>query len=326
MWQGRWFPSMPIATSSCDSSERPKRSRFGGMSGCFVLIAIVAGVACSRGGRETGASPASAPAFLNQAAGVAYVGSEACRSCHAETWSTFAHTGMGRSFYPISAGPRIEDWTTKNVFVDARTGLHYRMSRRGGKFAMRQYLLDAAGREIAADERELIYVIGSAHHSRSYLVADGGKLFQAPVCWYTRDAAWDLCPGYEQQNDYFSRPIDRTCVFCHNARMTLERGARNAYAEPYPHGIDCERCHGPGSLHVEKWAKGALPTGEGDVAIVNPKRLPRSLRMQICFQCHLGDSKATERVSRHDKALEDFRPGQPVSSVMVPLRYADALP
>jgi len=291
-----------------------------------LLIAILAGASCGKDARSPGARVPSTPAFANQAKGVAYVGSEACRSCHAETWSTFAHTGMGRSFYPLEAGRVIEDWTTRNVFVDSRTGLHYRMTRRDGKFLMRQFLLDAKGREIAVDERELLFVIGSAHHSRSYVVADAGKLFQAPVCWYTKDAAWDLCPGYEQENDYFSRPIDRTCVFCHNARMTLAPGARNAYAEPYPHGIDCERCHGPGALHVEKWAKGALPTGEGDPAIVNPKRLPRALRMQICFQCHLGDSKATERVSRYDRPLEDFRPGEPVSSVMVPLRYADALP
>lgn len=255
-----------------------------------------------------------------------YVGSETCRPCHSEVWSTFSKTGMGRSFYPLTADRSIEDWTKRNTFTSEGTGLHYRMERRDGSFFMRQFLLDASGKETAVDERRLEYVVGSAHHSRAYVVTWGTKLFQAPVCWYPRDGVWDLCPGYEQNNDYFSREISRTCVFCHNGRMDLLPDARNAYVEPYPHGIDCERCHGPGSLHVDRWARGEAPTGEGDPSIVNPKKLTPALRTQICFQCHLGDSKSTERVARRDKPLEAFRPGEPIASIITPLRFAQATP
>jgi Tfp pilus assembly protein PilF len=200
------------------------------------------------------------------------------------------------------------------------------MFRRDGKFFMRQSLVDTRGIESAVDERELIRVIGSGHHSRTYLVAVGDKLFQAPICWYTKDAVWDLCPGYEHNNVYFSREIDRTCVFCHNARMERLPGARNAYVEPIPNGIDCERCHGPGRLHVDRWARGETPTGKGDPAIVNPKRLTAELRMQICFQCHLGDDKSTERVASIDVALEDWRPGRPITVAMVPFRFSETTP
>jgi Tfp pilus assembly protein PilF len=262
--------------------------------------------------------PAAAPASAS------YVGADACRSCHAEVFSTFSRTGMGRSFYPLTADRVIEDWTGNNTFTSASSGLRYRMERRDGRFYMRQFLDDGRGGETAVDERQLAYVVGSAHHSRTYLVSWGGKLYQAPVCWYTKDALWDLCPGYEHDNDYFSREIGRTCVFCHNGRMTLIPGARNAYAEPYPHGINCERCHGPGGEHVARWGRGESPTGEGDPSIVNPRRLTPDLRMQICFQCHLGDSKATERVARQGKPLEDFRPGETIAAAMVPFRFAEA--
>jgi cytochrome c-type biogenesis protein CcmH/NrfG len=290
-------------------------------------LALAAATAC--GGHPTQEpAPASRAdgGFLNQAPGVAYVGGATCRPCHAETWSTFSHTGMGRSSYPLTADRVIEDWTTRNTFEVKATGLRYRMFRRDGKFFMRQSLVDTTGRESAVDERELIRVIGSGHHSRTYLVAIGDKLFQAPMCWYTKDAVWDLCPGYEENNDYFSRQIDRTCVFCHNARMELQPGARNAYALPIPNGIDCERCHGPGKLHVDRWVRGETPTGEGDPAIVNPTRLTATLRMQICFQCHLGDSKSTERVARVELALEDWRPGRPIAAAMVPFRFSETTP
>jgi len=265
--------------------------------------------------------PAHGPARVAE-----YVRGTTCRPCHAETSSTFSHTGMGRSSYPLTAERSIEDWTLHNTFEVNATGLRYRMFRRDDKFFMRQSLVDAQGRESAVDERELIRVIGSGNHSRSYLVAVGNKLFQAPMCWYTKDAVWDLCPGYEENNDYFSREIDRTCVFCHNARMERLPGARNAYVEPIPNGIDCERCHGPGSLHVDRWSRGETPTGAGDPAIVNPRRLTPELRMQICFQCHLGDSKSTERVARVETTLEDWRPGQPIAAAMVPFRFAELTP
>ena len=279
-----------------------------------VLAALMMLAACGRT-----PAPETAPAAT-------YVSGETCRPCHAETWSTFAHTGMGRSWYPMNGARIVENWTTHNTFDVKDQGLRYTMSRRDGKFFMRQAALDAQGREFATDERELTRIVGSGNHSRTYLVADGNKLFQAPACWYTKDAVWDLCPGYEQNNDYFSRAIDRTCVFCHNARMERLPGARNAYVEPIPNGIDCERCHGPGSLHVAKWAHGEAPTGNGDPAIVNPRRLTPALRMQICFQCHLGDSKSTERVARIDATLEDWRPGSPIAAAMVPFRFSETTP
>jgi tetratricopeptide (TPR) repeat protein len=77
---------------------------------------------------------------------------------------------------------------------------------------------------------------------------------------------------------------------------------------------------------VDKWVHGETPTGQGDPAIVNPKRLTPELRMQICFQCHMGDSKSTERVARVDAVLEDWRPGQPIASAVVPFRFSEKTP
>jgi hypothetical protein len=165
-----------------------------------LTLAAIASVGCSDPSKKKDATSSS------------YVGAAACQSCHAEVYSTFSRTGMGRSFYPLGADRVIEDWSKNNTFTNEATGLHYRMESRGGKFFMRQFLTDGGGRESAVDERELLYVVGSAHHSRTYLVSWGGKLFQAPVCWYTRDAVWDLCPGYEMDNDYFSREIDRIAI------------------------------------------------------------------------------------------------------------------
>jgi Flp pilus assembly protein TadD len=283
----------------------------------FVLVS-----ACGHGDAPAGSAAGGSAPAAQPSAEARYVGGASCRPCHAEIWSTFSRTGMGRSWSPMSEAPIVEDWTSHNAIEVPATGLRYRMTRRDGKFFMKQSIADGRGGETAIDERELAWVVGSSNHSRTYLISEGGKLFQAPVCWQTQEPVWDLCPGYEVDNRYFARDIGRTCVYCHNDRMQLLPGAHNEYAEPIPHGIGCERCHGPGGQHIAKWDRGATPTGQADPTIVNPKRLAPDLRMQVCFPCHLGDANFTERVSLYQASLEDWHPGLPITAAVVPFRYS----
>ena len=180
-------------------------------------------------GGKPGETDGAAPAATRQAR---YVGSSACTPCHAEIAQTYARTGMGRSFYPMSkAVAAAVDLTRRNEIEVPPSGLRYRMAEREGRYFMRQFVLDTRGRETAVDEREMLYVVGSGNHSRAFLTQAGDKLYQMPVCWYPQDSVWDLCPGYEHENDRFTREIGNTCVFCHNARMTRVEGSRKAEAE-----------------------------------------------------------------------------------------------
>lgn len=294
-----------------------------------LVISVAAFVSC--GGGESPATPAPAdagdaaqPAYLprNTDPSVQYVGQESCRACHFEVFATTSQTGMGRAFYPMSPEVAVEDFTKNNVLVIPESGLHYRMVERDGLYYQQQFMLDARGNEVAFDERELKWVLGSNNHGRSYVVEVDDKLFQAPVCWYPDEQLWELCPGYEFGNDHFSRAITQGCIQCHNGVMELVEGERNKFEQPYPHGIGCERCHGPGQLHVERWrSKDATATGEADPTIVHPRRLPKEERIEVCFQCHLGDARASERVVRWDRDVSIFRPGQKITEMVVPFRY-----
>lgn len=287
-----------------------------------VCLGAAALAACACSGAPGPRSDPEGPQQLNLAPEVEYVGREACKPCHLGIYTTYARTGMGRSFYPLTPETAVEDFTENNEFHDPSTGIRYRMERRDGKYYQRQFVLDSRGQELAADEHELVYVVGSNNHGRAYVTLGvDDRLFQAPVCWYPQASRWDLCPGFEHENDHFSREISSSCVFCHNGRMELVDDARNRYRRPFPHGIDCERCHGPGALHVERWTRGRdVASGEADPTIVNPRRLSREARMEVCFQCHLGDSKA-ERVPRFLRAHEQFRPGRRLADAWIPFRF-----
>jgi len=239
---------------------------------------------------------------------------------------------MGRAFYPL-AGNIVE---TFGVTIDIPgQSLKYTLFEKEGRYYQKQFQIDARSRESNVDVREMIYVVGSGNHSRSYITMDRGRLYQMPVCWYPTPRMWDLCPGYELRNEYFQREVDDTCLFCHNGRMEPTGRFGNTFKEPFASGIDCERCHGPGSAHVARWS---TPTGEdlrpppqrredrSDDTIVNPRRLPPDLAMQVCMQCHLADSGQSERVVRFEAPFRDYRPGLPLHRFLAVYAYRQKLP
>ncbi len=97
---------------------------------------------------------------------------------------------------------------------------------------------------------------------------------------------------------------------CHNSLPTIDPKSDNRYIE-LPHGISCERCHGPGQLHVNEKLKGHLvdTAKTAYYTIVNPKRLSWQRQIDICQRCHLQGNA----VLKPGKTFADFRPGMSLS-------------
>lgn len=233
---------------------------------------------------------------------------------------------MGRSFYPLTPAGAVEDFERNNRLEIPGQRLAYEMTARDGRYFMRQIVLAGDdGREVASHEREMLLVVGSGNHSRSYLTGEQGYLYQMPVCWYPDKPGWDLCPGYEDHNFFFMREADQACLFCHNARVTLVERTTNRYADPLPHGVDCERCHGPGAEHVAFWESRPEEIPDRDATIVNPRRLEPDRRLEVCMQCHLGESVGTVRMERAGRELSAYRPGGDLFEVLDPIAFEEPL-
>ncbi|MFN0102506.1 MAG: tetratricopeptide repeat protein [Bryobacteraceae bacterium] len=246
----------------------------------------------------------------------AYIDSKACQPCHADIYRTFQATGMARSFYR----PKAADFPAGNRFFHEASGQHFRMEERNGRYYQRRWLIDSTGAETDAYELEANYVIGSGNHARSYLHQTGGELIELPVSWYPQENRWAMSPGYDRPlHPGFTRRIDFGCFFCHNAYPALPGGADRfgvaaRFPDQLPQGIDCQRCHGPGSLHA---------AGKG--SIVNPAKLATAdLKMDVCLQCHLETTSAplpgsTRRTAR---GVFSFRPGEPLAAYSVLFDHA----
>ncbi len=264
----------------------------------------------------------SAAVYLNHHDTVKYVGIQTCRGCHHDIYNSFIQTGMGQSFAPATKTKSAADFSKHHVVYDKHLDLYYHPFWRNNNMFIMEFRLQ--GKDTIYKRTEKVdYIVGSGQHTNSHLMSINGYVYQLPLTWYAQKKKWDLPPGFENgKNVRFSREIGLECMSCHNAMPGFEANSQNKFTR-IPDGIDCERCHGPGELHVKEKAAGNLvdTATQIDYTIVNPKKLTWELQTDICQRCHLQGNA----VLKEGKSFTDFKPGMPLSNfidVYMP-RYKD---
>jgi len=223
-----------------------------------------------------------------------FVGSEVCAQCHAEIYKSYAGTAMAQA-----SGPAMQGLLT-GEFRHIPSGVHYRVYVEDGKAWMS---FERSGENGLSGKRELLYFIGSGHRGRTYLFSVDGFVFEAPINWYGQQQLWDMAPAYQKAREIpMNLPAVSPCLSCHTSNSQAPvAGTENKYASPlFAHaGITCERCHGPGSAHVE--ARGPL---------VNPVKFAPDRRDAICMQCHFEGSVAIQQPGH---TIAEFQAGENLS-------------
>ena len=252
------------------------------------LTALLALSACDPNGDSSAVAESEdrtpSPLFRNVADSIAYVGDAACVSCHADETGAYRERPMASSFHRWSNDARIET-VLDSALYHVPTGLHYEIEDVGGRLHQVEYVLGPGGKRLHELRRRMDYVMGSGAIARTYFTEENGRLFQLPLTWY-RTHGWDFSPGYELNNARFDRLLPDQCIACHSSYPEPIPFLEGKYAELRP-GIGCERCHGPGALHVSERKTGATVDTSYDNTIVNPSHLPIERRLDVCEQCHV---------------------------------------
>ena len=251
------------------------------------------------------------PTFRNLSDSASYVGIDACKGCHSDKHSTFIETGMGQSFHTAEKQYSKANFNNVKPVYDKKLDLFYYPYWQNEQLFIQEFKLKGSD-TIHNRIEKITHIIGSGQHTNSHFWTDGQHLFQAPLTFYTQKGIWDLPPGYEEFNTRFNRKIDVECMSCHTGMPKIKDGSINMF-EKLPLGIDCERCHGPGSIHVKEKSNGIIVDTKKhtDWSIVNPKRLPWKLQIDICQRCHLQGNN----VLKPGKKFTDFKPGMHLDSV-----------
>lgn len=253
----------------------------------LVLFALLC--LCSSGAEALPASPANPDA--------------ACAQCHASIVASYQRTSMARG-----SGPALAALHTGS-FTDAPSGITYRVAQQHGEAIMTASRPFTAPGGALQQQHQLDYYIGSGKHGRTYLYRQAGMLWELPINFYTRRAAWDMAPAYSGSTTLPAPlPADAACLHCHVTGVAAATGpARNALPDPpfVQAGIGCSACHGDPSAHLGSGGHGP---------ILNPDRMEPARRDSVCLQCHLEGDATIFRAGRTPAA---FRPGDSLNDVAV---------
>lgn len=244
---------------------------------------------------------------------VKYVGIDQCKLCHYDKYETYIETGMGKSFNVASKQKSAANFNDSSLIYDEHSNLFYKPFWKDSLLFIKEFRLNNNDTTHMRVE-QVNYIIGSGQHTNSHLFSSNGYFCQLPFTYYTQTEKLDLPPGFENGNNTrFSRKIGLECMSCHNGYSSFNKGSENNFSSVL-NGIDCERCHGPGELHVkEKMAEKIVDTSMYiDYTIVNPKDLSGELQMQICQRCHLQGNT----VLKDGKSFFDFMPGMMLNEIM----------
>jgi hypothetical protein len=262
---------------------------------CYVSIRAAALLVLA-GGTLITAIRAQAPPSQTTAArstpppSTAYAGDQACASCHDKEARTYATTPHATDSSLPTAKTVLGNFTTgQNVLATANPNLIFAMVAADNGFY--ESAANIHNPEHPSGEAARIdLVIGSGRRGQTYLYWKGDQLFELPVSYWAFTHQWINSPGYVDGKVDFLRPIETRCLECHVTRFDSTPPPDNRYARSsLVLGIGCERCHGPGRLHVER-ESGVHPprAGSTEIAIVNPARLPLDRQLDLCALCHAG--------------------------------------
>jgi predicted CXXCH cytochrome family protein len=177
-----------------------------------------------------------------------YVGSKACEKCHAPIYQRWKQTPMANVVRDPKEHPEaiIPDLATNRI----------------AKFSKDQ----------------VAFVYGSLWKQR-YFTKIGDDYFPEPAQWDVQHKVWrpyHVAKGTDWWEPFYpadnmQRPTGPTCDGCHSVDYNIHTKQVAEW------NVGCERCHGPGSAHVEHPERGN---------IVNPARMDYVGANDTCIQCH----------------------------------------
>ena len=246
--------------------------------------------------------------FLNASPEAKFVGSQSCAECHPEIHESFQQTTHSQTLQLASAELNLPEGSLNH----SATGRRYDVYLKDDELRHRSAIRPEGRSETLLSDFPMKYVIGSGHLGQTFVFEADGFLVQSPVTWYSLPAEWDMSPGYDQpRHQAFERPIDGGCLGCHAGHFEMVDDGFHK-VRFHENSIGCERCHGPGSMHVEKQTSGE--TDGSDPTIAHPAKLSRELQEAICSRCHIENSAMGKVRGRN---VDNFRPGMRLTDFRV---------
>ena len=287
------------------------------------IVVLCLGMLSLAGCEPSGQAPVADTTVA--AVGVAeFIGGQACATCHADEYERW--TG---SHHDLAM--QVADETTVLADFEAArftyNGITSEFFRRGNSFFVRT---DGADGDLA--EFEVTHAFG-VDPLQQYLVAlPGGRYQVLTTAWDTRPAdqggqRWfHLYPDEAIDNDDplhwtgVFQSWNSTCAGCHSTNLEKNYSvSEHSFATSWSSiDVDCEACHGAGSLHAadpaaappqlggEPGARWMFAPGASIAMRSGPGE--RQQEIETCAQCHARRGQLIDEYKAGSPLLDAFRP------------------
>jgi predicted CXXCH cytochrome family protein len=177
-----------------------------------------------------------------------YVGSQSCQKCHAAIYEHWRKTPMAN----VVRDPREHpDAIIPNLATDS----------------------------IARFTRDDVALVYGSLWKQRYFTKKGDDYFPEPAQWDVTHRVWRpyfVAKGTDWWEPFYpadnmQRPTGPTCDGCHSVDYDIHTKQVTEW------NVGCEKCHGPGSEHVEHPSRGN---------ILNPAHMDYVAASDTCIQCH----------------------------------------
>jgi hypothetical protein len=218
----------------------------------------------------------------------AYVGDQACRSCHEKEFTAYQTTAHHLTTQAADAHSIAGNFAAgANLFKTANPSLYFKMTADANGF--HQTAVDEVSPGKNVELTEPFDIVVGLRKSQTYLYWKDDELFELPVSWWNATGQWINSPGYEDGALRFNRPIYPRCLECHASYFVSLAPPPSRYQRSsVALGIECEKCHGPGREHVALYTSPNPPKGAALKAILNPASFSRERQIDACALCHAG--------------------------------------
>ncbi len=210
-----------------------------------------------------------------------YVGAGECGDCHRPLSRAHDDTAHGLTLQDVS---RDEDL----ILGDFSQGEDVRMI---------QFPDDDDPRPFEADD--VAYAVGSGRNVQRYLYeVERNELVLLPAQWNVNTQSWEAYQLADEWPDdaYAFGP---NCAGCHTTGLDTGRFRWEDDA------VQCEACHGPGSVHLEIVDDVGRNPDEAEMSQIRAS-ITLSADPQICGQCHSQGSEPEDNLPYP----AEYRPGQ----------------
>lgn len=189
--------------------------------------------------------------------GASFVGSSACKDCHAEAFASWQESWHSKIVRPAKGAfleEAVAKWATDGTNAGPTLG-----NVTGTPF-----------------KREDVQLVVGSRWKQLYLVKNEaiGNLQFMNMQFNRASGKWE---AYEQKNDWNTQ-----CAACHTTGYRIlkygEKSRKTLVSEFAELNVGCEACHGPGSIHVASSSR---------QDIFNPANVIAAEQSRLCGYCHV---------------------------------------